>query len=74
LNGGKYREIIDESLLQRAQDNNLKHSAKTTQEWLQAKSLNVLEWPSQSLDLNPISLERPENSCAETFSFQPDSP
>jgi transposase len=22
--------------------------------WLQDKSLNVLEWPSQSLDLNPI--------------------
>ena len=36
------------------QDNNLKHSAKTTQEWLQAKSLNVLEWSSQSPDLNPI--------------------
>ena len=30
------------------------HTAKTTQEWLQDKSLNVLEWPSQSLDLNPI--------------------
>ena len=28
--------------------------AKTTQEWLRDKSLNVLEWPSQSPDLNPI--------------------
>ena len=36
------------------QDNNPKHTAKTTQEWLQDKSLNVLEWPSQSQDLNPI--------------------
>ena len=27
---------------------------KTTQELLQDKSLNVLEWPSQSPDLNPI--------------------
>ena len=36
------------------QDNALKHTAKTTQEWLQGKSMNVLEWPSQSLDLNPI--------------------
>jgi hypothetical protein len=26
----------------------------TTQEWLQEKSLNVLEWPSQSPDLNLI--------------------
>jgi transposase len=24
------------------------------QEWLRDKSLNVIEWPSQSLDLNPI--------------------
>ena len=31
-----------------------KHTAKTTHEWLQDKSLNVLEWPSQSSDLNPI--------------------
>ena len=30
------------------------HTAKTMQEWLQDKSLNVLEWLSQSLDFNPI--------------------
>ena len=43
------------------QDNNPKHTAnagvasgKTTQEWLRDKSLNVLEWLSQSPDLNPI--------------------
>uniref|UniRef100_A0A8K9WSP0 Tc1-like transposase DDE domain-containing protein n=1 Tax=Oncorhynchus mykiss TaxID=8022 RepID=A0A8K9WSP0_ONCMY len=30
------------------------HTAKTTQEWLWDKSLNVLEWPSQSPDLIPI--------------------
>ena len=30
------------------------HTAKTTQEWLRDKSLNVLEWPSQSRDLNLI--------------------
>ena len=66
MNGAKYREILDENLLQSTQDLRLgqrftfqkdiepKHTAKTTQEWLWDKSLNVLEWPSQSLDLNPI--------------------
>ena len=66
MNGAKYREILDENLLQSAQDLRLgrrftfqqdydtKHTAKTTQEWLRDKSLNVLEWPSQSPDLNPI--------------------
>jgi hypothetical protein len=67
MNGAMYREILEENLLQRAeglilgrmftllqQNNNPKHTAKTMQEWLWDKSLNVLEWPSQSLDLNPI--------------------
>ena len=36
------------------QDHNPKHTAKTKQEWLWGKFLNVLEWPSQSPDLNPI--------------------
>ena len=66
MNGAKYREILDGNLLQSAQDlrlglrftfqqdNNAKHTAKTKQEWLQDKSLNVPEWPCQSPDLNPI--------------------
>ena len=66
MNGEKYREILDENLLQSAQDsrrgrmftfqqeNDPKHTAKTMQECLWYKSLNVLEWPSQSLDLNLI--------------------
>ena len=35
-------------------DNNPKHTAKTTQEWLRDTSLNVLDWPSQSPDFNHI--------------------
>ena len=63
MNGAKYREILDKNLLQSSQDLRLrrrftfqqdtdsKHTAKTPQEWLRDKSLNVLEWPSQSPDL-----------------------
>jgi hypothetical protein len=55
MNEAKYREILDENLLQSArnlrlgrrftfqQDNDPKHTAKTTREWLLDKSLNVLE-------------------------------
>ncbi len=35
-------------------DNDPKHTAKATKEWLKKKHINVLEWPSQSPDLNPI--------------------
>uniref|UniRef100_A0AAZ3S158 Tc1-like transposase DDE domain-containing protein n=1 Tax=Oncorhynchus tshawytscha TaxID=74940 RepID=A0AAZ3S158_ONCTS len=31
-----------------------KHTAKATKEWLKKKRIKVLEWPSQSPDLNPI--------------------
>jgi transposase len=62
INGAKYREILDENLLQRTQDlrlgrrfpfqqhNDPKNTAKTVQKWPQ----NVLEWPNQSPDFNPI--------------------
>uniref|UniRef100_A0AAZ3QZA8 Transposase n=1 Tax=Oncorhynchus tshawytscha TaxID=74940 RepID=A0AAZ3QZA8_ONCTS len=60
INGAKYREILDENLLQSTQDlrlgqrftfqkdNNTKHTVNTTQEWPQDKSLNVLKRPRQS--------------------------
>ena len=66
MNGAKYRDILDENLFQSTQDlrlgrrftfqqdNDPKHTAKTMQEWLRDNSLNVLEWPNQSLALNLI--------------------
>ncbi len=55
------------------QDNHPKPTAKT-KEWLWGNSVNVLEWLSQSTDLNLMELERsckeeweklPKNRCAK---------
>ncbi len=35
-------------------DNDLKHTAKATKEWLKKKHIKVLEWPIQSPNLNSI--------------------
>ncbi len=35
-------------------DDDPKHTAKATQEFLKVKKCNTLQWPSQSPDLNPI--------------------
>ncbi len=36
------------------QDNDPKHSAKTTKEFIRGKKWKVLDWPSQSPHLNPV--------------------
>ncbi len=66
MNGAMYREILSENLVPSARalkmkrgwvfqhDNDPKHTARATKEWLRKKHFKVLEWPSQSPDLNPI--------------------
>ncbi|CAJ0966421.1 unnamed protein product [Ranitomeya imitator] len=66
MNGAMYREILSANLLPSARalkmkrgwvfqhDNDPKHTARATKEWLRKKHFKVLEWPSQSPDLNPI--------------------
>ena len=61
-----YREILSENPFPSARalkrkcgwvfqhDNDPKHTARATKEWLRKKYFKVLEWPSQSPDLNPI--------------------
>ncbi|KAK6320155.1 hypothetical protein J4Q44_G00092620 [Coregonus suidteri] len=66
MDGDMYREILANNLLPSVRalkmgrgwvfqhDNDPKHTARATKEWLRKKHLKVLEWPSQSPDLNPI--------------------
>ncbi|KAK3540849.1 hypothetical protein QTP86_002341, partial [Hemibagrus guttatus] len=66
MNGAMYREILSKNLLPSARalkmkhgwvfqhDNEPKHTARATKEWLRKKHFKVLEWPSQSPDLNPV--------------------
>ncbi|KAK3515912.1 hypothetical protein QTP86_004938, partial [Hemibagrus guttatus] len=66
MNGAMYHEILSKNLLPSARalkmkrgwvfqhDNDPKHTTRATKEWLRKKHFKVLEWPSQSPDLNPI--------------------
>uniref|UniRef100_A0A8C5R0D3 Transposase n=1 Tax=Leptobrachium leishanense TaxID=445787 RepID=A0A8C5R0D3_9ANUR len=66
MNSLQYQEILDDNVMQSVtnlrlgrrwtfqQDNDPKHTSKSTRAWLQIKGWNILECPSQSPDLNPI--------------------
>lgn len=66
MTGAMYCEILGNNLLPSVRslkmgrgwvfqhDNDPKHTARITKEWLRKKHIKVLEWPSQSPDLNPI--------------------
>ncbi len=52
-------------------DNHPTHTAKSLQECLRYDIMNILEWPSQSWDLEP-SLEKPVNGCPPMVPSQPE--
>ena len=66
MRGSTYRTILSTKLFPSAedlfgdedwifqQDNDPKHTSKMIKQYLIRKGTNVLDWPSQSPDLNPI--------------------
>ena len=85
MNGAMYWEILGDNLLPSVRalkmgrgwvfqhHNDPKHTAKATKEWLKKKHIKVLEWPSQSPDLNPIkSVEGAEALSWQATASEPE--
>ena len=56
-------------------DNDPKHTSKVVAKWLKDNKVKVLEWPSQSSDLQSYRkfVDRTEKACASEEAYKPDS-
>ena len=66
MNAQKYKQLLEENLMPSVesleipsdyifqQDYDPKYTAKYMKKWLSENNVNILQWPSQSLDLNPF--------------------
>ena len=66
MNAEQYVDILENNLLPSMeesgfsledvifqQDNDPKHTSKRAKEWMEDNNITLLDWPPQSLDLNP---------------------
>jgi transposase len=66
MNGAMYKEILNKNLFESVnnmeieeeyifqQDNDSKHTSRVVKDFLLEKEVNILPWPTNSQDLNPI--------------------